>query len=420
MQLREAQTAAASKDKIIEGLRRKYNELESVQKEYIAELEKTVTRDSTITPTDDPKDRIAQLEALLTTSNQKASSAEKKLRQAAQELSESKLQIESNLAHIATLEGTVRAKEEEIKQHLSTIKEKETLMLGQKQQLFDSRAQTAEKQKINDQLEKDLLIAKQRHVPGQSAHDEIVNPTDISTDWPAVAGPNGLIKSYTEAFNYLIRDHIEKREEFKKFLINKVKPSGKTKDMDTKHLHASLMSSLLFANFHTETFFPMRDECSFTKLTVKKNHGLLQTRMKIKEFDDCMREYPEFAAWVNDFLSRLKETMQPVLVTLGLSFDTIISVEHRNVIIMKSILKAVYNLHNLFFAFYPRPDLIIRTPGSKNLRLCTSQKKYISSDDEDDISGTAIGFMILPGISFEKTEVGAYCYFHRTDEEASV
>jgi hypothetical protein len=255
------------------------------------------------------------------------------------------------------------------------------------------------------QVEQNLAIASSRHNGGIVQAGALVNPTDISVCFPNV---KSNLRAYVEEIQKQLRDDKGKLAMFGEVMVSLVKPVGlPAGKVIPKHLFMSLMSSLLFSRFEHPSFFANDDTCLFERKEILKRSAHEYSELVNATFEVAKETNPNFSRWYDDFVSRLKTTLMPVLSSLGVSFEgSFVSPMFRQ------LAKSVYTFHALCFGCYPRPDLILRQPGSTAVRLCMHHKVFYGQQDEDDIVvGKSIAFMLLPGLSFELTIMPAVVHF---------
>ena len=278
-------------------------------------------------------------------------------------------------------------------------------MEGQKQQLLTERSAHKATKQAMAEVEQKLAIAVSHHVDGQSEAGALVNPTDISVGFPGVQSNT---RAFVEEIQRQLRDDKEKLAIFGHYMESIVKPVGLPAGKAApKHLFMSLMTSLLFSRFEFPSFFANDDTCLFERKEILKRSAHEYYDLMKSTFEIAKETNPNFSRWYDDFVSRLQDTLMPVLPRVGLTFKGSIMSP-----MFRQLAKSVYTFHALCFACYPRPDLIIRQPGSTAVGLCMDRKVFYQQVDED-VTGAPkrIAYMLFPGLSFEKTNIPAVVQF---------
>ena len=365
---------------------------------------------------DKEAERIAKSETLIEVLNKTISIKEVEIADKNNEISEKNDQIKVLERSLNKLQLNCKSLQEDNRVKQAEIEEKARLLEGQRKIVLDERMDhNKTKTELAETLKK-LDMAK-THVAGISSHESLVNPTDVSVAFPNM---KSHIKTYVEEIHKSIlknpAENTKKAEEAKaltpeataviELLTPIIDPKGLSRGKAlAKHVFMGVLSRVLFLNFEFPSFFAGEDTCTNVRDHTRESNARAYLALS-KQSPYEARVNKEYVRWYDNMLERLETALRPFLGKCSLNFTTNFVTES-----FTQVAKSVFALHCLCFSFYPRPDLIIRQSGSQNLLLCEDWTVFYQRADPDaSMPGTTVAFMLIPGLGFEQTNLGAIIY----------
>lgn len=166
---------------------------------------------------------------------------------------------------------------------------------------------------------------------------------------------------------------------------------------------AGVISSVVFENVIYPTLAAGDDVGIDTIRVTAIASGMAYSKAR-KHGHKKLLEYEPYRGWYNAVFSRLNDTLSSFLADTSLVASAILNDA------LDVVAAAVFTQHCIWFAAYPRPDLIFRESGSTNCDMCCEYNTLADATVDVDIKNAVIAFTILPGVYFDDTVQPAVVY----------